>query len=146
MSPLVKWLMLEALLPMFGASLLFLLWGLARLAAAVDPRQFSFHWAAAIDPMGWLYGGAILAIQAGSKSLGLPDPAWLNWTSFSGALLSLLFLVAAMTERGQRSDWKPNIFFTALSLTLVTAIVAVSFQVQTQLPEGPCHAATPLLH
>jgi hypothetical protein len=63
----VNWLLLEGLLPLAGAGVIYLLWGAFRYVAATDKAQFTYHWREAADPLGWLYGAIIIAAQSALK-------------------------------------------------------------------------------
>lgn len=127
----LTWLLVEGLLPLFGAGVLYVLWGVALyIAANPQPKltAFGFAWKEALDPLGWLYGGGILAVQSLVKT----------WTN--GALITKIFfglevlaclvlLFAAMTQRGQNANWKPPTSLTASAAALMVAILAEGFLV-----------------
>jgi hypothetical protein len=124
-----RWLALEALLPLFGAAVLFLIWGGVRYIVN-GAQAFTYHWRQAYDPLGWLYGGAVLAFQAGTKAYGHPNAGSLPIYCYGSAAVCLLFLIAAMSERGQSTSWSPPRLFTGVSVLLVLAILVASYNVQ----------------
>lgn len=130
MSPDTKWLAFEALLPIFGAAVLFLFWGVFQRVVHASSGAFVYHWKQAYDPLGWLYGGAVLAVQAGTKGLGLSDAGILPWFCYFAAVVCLLLLIAAMTERGKSGTWAPTPLLTGVSMALVAAILFASYNVQ----------------
>lgn len=135
MEPQTKWLALEALLPIFGAAGLFLVWGVLQRVVHASSAAFVYHWRQAYDPLGWLYGGAVLAAQAGTKGLGLPGSGILPWLCYFAAAVCLLLLIAAMTERGKSGTWGPPPLLTGVSVLLVAAILFASYNVQLDLLE-----------
>jgi hypothetical protein len=132
MNSNIRWLALEALVPLLGASVLYLIWGVFRYFAR-DPKAvgYTYHWKHAYDPMGWLYGGAVLAIQAGTKVLNHSNAGYLPHFCYIAAGSCLLLLMAAMSERGQSASWTPPRLLTWVSALLVAAILATSYRVQT---------------
>ena len=123
----LKWLATEGVLPLFGAGIAYLLWGVV-LYAAANPRPAfkSYAWKEAVDPFGWLYGGAILASQLLGKT-------WAAGPLIVTVFLVLelgacaLFLFAAMTHRGQNAKWQPPSFLTWAAAFLVIAIIIEGF-------------------
>lgn len=124
----VRWLMIEGLLPLFGAGVLYLIWGTARYVMATR-GSFAFAWKEALDPYGWLYGGGILAAQSLTKSYS--KDGWSIVSIFLGleGLACVILLLAAMTERGQKADWKPPAFATKVAAFLVIVILVEGFLV-----------------
>lgn len=119
----------EGLLPLCGAGALYLFWGLARFIAANPKTGFTFAWKEALDPFGWLYGGAILAVQLLVKILsqqGLPAVAF--FLGFEG-FACMILLIAAMNERGQKATWKPPAAVTGVAAFLVIAILIQGYVV-----------------
>jgi hypothetical protein len=124
----IRWLLIEGLLPLFGAGVLYLIWGTARYVMAAR-GSFNFAWKEALDPYGWLYGGGIIAFQSMTKSLS--DQGWSIVSIFlliEGAACVIL-LLAAMTQRGEDADWKPTTFATKVAGFLVIAILVEGFLV-----------------
>lgn len=60
MPPQIAWLLLEGLLPLFGAGAIYLVWGVCTYAAATAGSEFNYRWKEAADPLGWLYGSIII--------------------------------------------------------------------------------------
>jgi hypothetical protein len=138
----VRWLMIEGLMPLCGAGVLYLTWGLARFVAANPKAGFTFVWKEALDPFGWLYGGGILAVQSLVRSLsrqGLPASAtFLGLPVVATALgiegfACMMLLIAAMNERGQNAAWKPPATVTAVAAFLVVAILIEGYVVYSGL-------------
>ena len=62
-----RWLLLEGVIPLFGAGILYWLYGLARMATSTS--SIRFVWSEAVDAIGWLYGGLIISVQMGIRSI-----------------------------------------------------------------------------
>lgn len=130
MDPFYRWLALEALVPLFGAAVLFVIWGALRYVAMSSKDGYVYQWKQAFDPMGWLYGGAVLAFQAGTKGIGIANSGTLPYWCYGSAVICVLLLIAAMTERGHSTSWAPPKSLTLVSLVLVIFIVVASCSVQ----------------
>lgn len=130
MDPLYRWLALEALVPLFGAAVLFVLWGALRYVAMSTKQGYVYQWTQAFDPMGWLYGGAVIAFQAGTKGIGISRSGTLPYWCYGSAIICVLLLIAAMTERGHSASWTPPKSLTLVSLVLVVIILIASCNVQ----------------
>jgi hypothetical protein len=128
----LTWLLLEGLLPLVGAAVLYLIWGGFRYICAMEKAQFSYHWAEAADPLGWLYGGVIIASQSAKRCFSAPsEHDILGWSCVIGGVVSLLLLTAAMTDRGAASTWKPTSFLRNSSLGLTALILLAGYLAHT---------------
>jgi hypothetical protein len=134
----VRWLMIEGLLPLCGAGVLYIIWGLAKYANANPRSGFTFAWKEALDPFGWLYGGGILAVQLLVKSLSRQwPPAAPKFLGIPGATIALgvegvaciILLIAAMDNRGRNAAWKPPATVTAIAVFLMIAILTEGYWV-----------------
>lgn len=132
MDNATKWLLLEGILPLLGAAILYLLMGLSSYVVSSQGR-FTFHWVQAFDPLGWLYGGTIIAVQAGIKTLSLKEPGVLPAACFTVSAVCLLILMAAMTERGKNQGWLPPARLKTFSVLLVIVILCAGYQAQTMI-------------
>ena len=103
----ISWLLFQGLLPLTGAGVIYLLWGFFRYVTSASKAKVDYHWSAAADPLGWLYGSVILAAQSALQSFSLRGNQALAWGCLCVGLFSLLLLVSAMTDRGEASGWKP---------------------------------------
>jgi cytochrome bd-type quinol oxidase subunit 2 len=131
----LKWLFLEALLPLFGATLMYLALGGGRWVTLRRGQQFRWRWREAADSMGWLYGGAILAVQAGIKAgasdIFLQYPGNVAvWVSFAAAGFCAILLTSAMFARGDDPYWKPPSAMIVLTCALMTVIVCAGYIIQ----------------
>jgi len=140
-SPAYRWLFIEALLPLFGAAVLFSSWGLVRKLS--NNGGLTYDWMAAIDPVSWLYGGSILAFQAGLKGVDARQAGVLPFACFVAAAISILILMAAMNERGQDAGWKPPRRLTVTTVLLVAGILIASFRVQAIVLESKTDDGNP---
>jgi hypothetical protein len=131
----LKWLLLEALLPLFGATLVYLALGGGRWITLRRGQQFRWRWREATDSMGWLYGGAILAVQAGFKAdeseifLQYPENIAV-WVSFAAAGFCAILLTSAMFARGDDPCWKPPPAMLILTCALMAVIVCAGYMIQ----------------
>lgn len=141
MSAPFDWLLFGAAVPLFGAAVLFLFWGALRYVVAGDKSKFTYHWPQAFDPLGWLYGGAALAIQAGARGWGHPKTGIAPFFCFVAAAICLLLLIAAMTERGQDKQWIPPKSLIVVSVALVLSIVGAGLAVQFDVLQGQGNVA-----
>ena len=140
MSAPIKWLLLEALLPLFGATIIYALLGAAKWLVTPKTKRVKWAWKEAFDSMGWLYGGAILAVQAGLRgedTATYGENTYVVWTCFGVALLCGFVLAAAMVARGEDPDWKPPTIMLICTCVLMAVIVLSAFKIQyTALSNG----------
>lgn len=132
----MQWLIFEGVLPMFGAGLIYILWGLM-LAIARASWSPPFSWQEAIDPLGWLYGALIIAIQASVRCFAAKSSSsFLGWWSMICAGICFMFLLAAMGERGRNPQWRPGNLLKIFSSLAVIAALAVGYFAQPTLAGG----------
>jgi len=127
----ISWLLFQGLLPLAGAGLIYLLWGAFRYVTSANKAKLDYHWSAAADPLGWLYGSVILAAQSALQSFSLRGNQLLAWGCLSVGLVSLLLLVSAMTDRGEASDWKPPLGLQIFAIVLVGITLCLGLAVHT---------------
>ena len=125
-----KWLVMEGAVPLLGAAALYTVMGVCTYIVSTAKGAFAFQWSQALDSLGWLYGGAILAMQSGMKGWDVKNVGVLPQTCFAVALVSLLILIAAMLERGKDPSWQPPKLLKLLSAVLVVAILYAGFETQ----------------
>jgi hypothetical protein len=124
-----KWLVMEGTVPLLGAAALYTAMGVCNYIVSAR-GTFIFKWSQALDSLGWLYGGAILAMQSGMKGWNVANVGVLPQTCFAVALVCLLILIAAMMERGKNANWHPPILLKVLSAVLVGIILYAGFETQ----------------
>ena len=129
-DPIIKWLVLEGLMPILGAGILYVIWGCCRYIVSNNKSNFKFEWLQALDPLGWLYGAVIIACQSGLKSLSITNAGFLPLMCFTVAAICFLLLISAMTERGADSTWQPPPFLQISSGVLIICILFAGFRVQ----------------
>lgn len=129
MENATKWLLIEGILPLLGAAILYLLMGMSSYVVS-SKGTFNFNWLQAFDPLGWLYGGTIIAVQAGIKAMSLPSPGMLPATCFVVSAVCLLILMAAMNERGKHHGWAPPNRLKSFSALLVIVTLYAGYQTQ----------------
>jgi hypothetical protein len=128
---------------MFGAGIIFGLWGFGKWASVRDKSKFSYAWAECFDSMGWLYAGIIIAIQAAIRCFNATDPEEVvGYACWGGAVVCLAFLLNAMNERGQDDQWYPPISLRLLSILLAVGILAAGYRARL-LPQQPEHHSSP---
>ena len=131
-----RWLVVEGLLPLLGAGVLFLLWGAMRWVTASDKSKFNYSWKEARDPMAWLYGAAILSVQAGSTSASIGSSSILTISSFAAGVGCLLLLLSAMTNRGEDAKWKPPLSLELVVIVLIIAILTAGYKAHALAASG----------
>jgi hypothetical protein len=129
MADATKWLMLEAFVPLGGASVLFLCQVLPRYLADRNKGSFRFAWTDALDPLGWLYGGVILALQSGLR-VGSDRFGTMNIGCYVGAFACGMCLLAAMEARRADPGWRPTRSIHIVSVLLVAIIVGVGYRMR----------------
>jgi uncharacterized membrane protein len=97
----IEWLFGEGLLPLLGASALYVIVRCGAWITADTKKNFHFYLEEALDPMGWLYGGAILAMQTGIRTVNHP---YLKAAFFFEGAICLLLLVLAMMNRAENKS------------------------------------------
>jgi hypothetical protein len=123
----VRWILLEGILPLFGASVLYLCWGVIR-SVTEGNASFKFGWREALDSFGWLYGAAVIAAQSAKKSFTIPGgSASVAWMNVFAGIVCVLALISGMTSRGEKAGWKPPKAFHLLSIALTLTILIVGF-------------------
>jgi hypothetical protein len=132
----ISWLLFQGLLPLTGAGLLYLLWGVFRYVTSENKAKVDYHWSGAADPLGWLYGSVILAAQSALQSFSLRGNQLLAWGCLCAGLFSLLLLVSAMTDRGAESAWKPPLRLHLFAIVLVGVTLYLGLAVHTPI-SGP---------
>lgn len=129
----MHWLLVEGLLPLFGAAALFLLWGAVRYVSH-NGGPFSFSWREAIDPIGWLYVAVLLSAQSAVVAASFNE--LMAYLCGACAGVSTLLLLAAMTNKGQTPNWKPPSSFVAVAIVMVFAILVAGYQVHKEDRSG----------
>jgi hypothetical protein len=127
----ISWLLFQGLLPLTGAGLIYLLWGVFRYVTSANKAKVDYHWSAAADPLGWLYGSVILAAQSALQSFSLRGNQLLAWGCLCVGLFSLLLLVSAMTDRGAAAGWKPPLGLHLFAIVLVGVTLYLGLAVHT---------------
>jgi hypothetical protein len=94
----IDWLLKEGLVPLFGASVLYVVLRSCAWVMATGKKQFAFFLKEALDPMGWLYGGAVLSIQTWMRTTGHDR---LRIALLLEAAVCILLLLVAMTNRAE---------------------------------------------
>jgi hypothetical protein len=132
----ISWFLFQGLLPLTGAGLIYLLWGVFRYVTSANKARFNYHWSGAADPLGWLYGSVILAAQSALQSFSLRGNQLLAWGCLCVGFLSLLLLVSAMTDRGEAPGWKPpwELHLAAIVFVGVTLYLGLSVHTPTSGP------------
>jgi len=123
----LSWLFFEGLVPVFGAGIIFLLYGWCRYMVGAT----AYSWNEAIDPQGWLYCGLIIAIQAALRSLQAETPKFfLGVFCIVCATLCGLLLIAVMAERGGNLAWRTPTRLKVGSFVLIVIIIANGYAAQ----------------
>lgn len=132
MDAQVKWLVFEGLLPMFGAGVLFAIWGIS-LAVVKGTLSSQYAWREAIDSIGWMYGALIIAIQSALRSFSAkPEATGLAWGCIIAAAICFIMLLAAMNQRGLDNNWRPPLSLKLVATMLVIAVLVAGYASQGQ--------------
>lgn len=120
----LTWLLLEGMLPLMGAGAIYLAWGACRYIVTMEGTHFAYDWTEAADPVGWLYGAFVIAVQSAIRCFSTSgDRKLLASGCIVGGVFCFFLLLAAMSERGAISDWKPSALLRRLALGLVVCIL-----------------------
>ena len=140
MSEALKWLLIEGMVPLFGAGAIYLAMGLCVLVVEKQKgKPFSYPWREALDPIGWLYGGAVLATMIAVRSSSPAVPAALEFFAILSSAACLLLLITAFRTKAEKPDWKPSTLMSSVSGILVAATLYTGFLVQTDLVPEKVH-------
>lgn len=123
MDPSVKWLLLEAMVPLVGTAILY--WALLLCFRVAESTSFTFQWEEAIDSLGWLYGAAVLAIQASVKGWDSKATGLIPAGCAGIAIACFLMLITAMFSKAADATWKPGKRMK-IGATLITVVVLVA--------------------
>jgi hypothetical protein len=126
-----SWLMLEGVLPLTGAGILYLLWGFFRYTSTNNKAAFKYEWWEAVDPLGWLYGAVIISAQSASKGFTSGSHEVLSWMCIGGGFACLMLLLAAMTDRGGDAAWKPPASLQLSAALLVIMILYAGVEIRS---------------
>lgn len=129
-----KWLIFEGAVPLLGSAALFLLWGLCRKVTTNKPQR-TYVWSHAIDPIGWLYGAAVVAFGSGMKGVGRDGLTVVTVFCFIAAGVCMLVLISALTERAEDAQWAPTALLKWVALVLVVVILLAGMHVTQSLSE-----------
>lgn len=124
-----RWFFLEGLIPLVGASGIFLCWGVARMLVN---RARKPEWSNALDPVGWLYGGLVIACTAASRS-PVANSAMLTLFCVGAAVVAAFILMAALNERAEDAQWRPPTALNVVAIAIVAGILYAGFLVQTSV-------------
>jgi len=119
----LTWMLWEGLMPLFGASGVYLASGFYKRLASPGS---AFAWGEAADAMGWLYGALIIAVQSAVRLFSAGAPYLYAGIGCTICILACgLQLLAGMNERGANRNWRPSRQFRIAALVTI-AIVLVS--------------------
>ena len=123
-----KWLVWEGLLPLVGTALLY--WALQGCFRIAQAASFTFKWGEGIDSMGWLYGAAVIAIQAGVKGWGVESMGLIPGFCWFIALACSLLLIAAICSKAADPTWQPGQPMKWAATLLTVLVLLAGFQTQ----------------
>jgi len=131
MSVAFKWLLFEGLLPLIGTALLY--WALLGCFKMAQTSSFSFKWDEAIDSLGWLYGGAVLAVQAAIKGWGKEPTELISYFCAFIALACFLMLITAMFSKAADNTWQPGRYMKWGATVITGLVLSAGFRIQDLL-------------
>jgi hypothetical protein len=122
----MHWLFFDGIIPLLGANLLFLAWGVARrINYNGEKGKFKFQWKQAVDPSGWLYGASLLAMQLGRASLA--QNALMASLFFVAVAICFLLLLANMTYRGDLTSYEAPPSLNYMAIGMVVLVLGVGY-------------------
>jgi hypothetical protein len=125
-QPQYVWLAIEGIIPLFGASVVYLISGCFKKLASPGS---TFAWKESVDSMGWLYGSLIIAVQAATRLItGGAENAALGFGCIVCAGICGLQLLSAMNERGANSNWQPPLGFKLAAFVMTLLILTAGFE------------------
>jgi len=129
-SEQLNWLFIEGLTPVFGAGLIFLLYGFCRYIAGAK----KILWREAIDSSGWLYGSLVISIHSAVKCLK-PDTLEipLGITNILCAIVCGFTLIATMTERGSSPYWQAPMKLKFGSFAMAVFVIMLGYRAHAAL-------------
>ncbi|MNF86108.1 hypothetical protein D3C84_685320 [compost metagenome] len=132
MDDALSWLLLEGIPPLFGAAALY--WALAASLLVVGSSNIKFQWHDAVDSTGWLYGAAVLAVQATLK--GAKHFSSINVLLYcSGALglACLLLLISAMFAKAADKSWQPKTPMKVGAAVITILVLIAGYHIQKEI-------------
>jgi len=121
-----EWLLGEGLIPLLGASVFYIAVRCSAWITANPKQGFKFYLSEALDPLGWLYGGAVLAFETWMKREG---HGIFTWALFTEGVICLLLLMTAMMNKAESkrnnveykappsAEWAAGVLVTAILYT-----------------------------
>ncbi|HEX5341057.1 MAG TPA: hypothetical protein VFX55_01075 [Duganella sp.] len=124
----LNWLLSQGLIPLFGASIVYLIWGVfKKLVAPGAP----YRWREAFDSMGWIYGAIVIVLQSAARCFEAGSSyRALGISCAVCAMLGGMLLLAAMSERGTHGNWQPPVTFKIMALIFVATALTVGYLAQ----------------
>jgi multisubunit Na+/H+ antiporter MnhB subunit len=140
MSEALKWLLIEGMVPMFGAGVIYLAMGVCVLIVEKKKgKRFTYPWKEALDPIGWLYGGAVLSTMIAVRSASPAVSAALQGFAICASAVCLLLLITAFRTKAEDPAWRPSALMSTASGILVAGTLYTGFLVQTDLFQEKSH-------
>lgn len=139
----IAWLLWEGLVPLFGASGVYLASGFYKRLAS--PGSI-FAWSEAVDSMGWLYGALIIAVQSAVRLFEAGAP---YFHAGIGCIICVfacgMQLLAGMNERGANRSWQPPKQFKLFAVVIIAMVLVSRYLVRsvtnTRSPSVQAHAS-----
>jgi hypothetical protein len=125
-----RWLLMEGLLPLVGASGLFLAQAGARYVVQANRSGFRFGFKEMLDGPAWLYGAAVLAIQQAWKSQGRDDCFSFSIFCYLGAVGCALIVMAGLEERRRDELYRPPTSVHIVAVVLMAIVLASGYRIQ----------------
>jgi hypothetical protein len=129
MDTAIDWVVLEGIVPIFGAGLLYILLGIGKKITIRAGRPFSYNWRDSLDPIGWLYAGAVVASAIGMKTTSGVDPKF-RYACLTCGFFCVLLLIAAFHSKADDPTWEPPPVMSWVAGLLVIVILAAGFWVK----------------
>jgi hypothetical protein len=130
MNEPTRWFLMEGLLPLIGASVLFLAQATARFVVQTERSGFRFGFKEMLDGPAWLYGAAVLAIQQAGKAQGHNDCSALGWFCYGAAAGSALIVMAGLEERRRDDKYRPPTSVHIVAIILMTIVLGSGYRIQ----------------
>lgn len=122
----VRWLLIEGVIALFGAGVLYLA---LSVCYKIVGNTTAFSWGEAVDSMGWLYGAMVIGIQSAVRLFRVEGGTMQiqAYTCVVVTVFCCLLLIVAMIQRGGVETWKPPWQLKSFAAVLAVVILYLGY-------------------